>query len=153
MFTNKHVIVALLVAPVLSIIAWFAVGSLTEEKAMPAQPGEAYPLVEKSNCRYSSGVCELENQDIQLTLKLDESRGLALELIASHRLDAALMSISNPHRDPGPRAMRSGDTEGVRWLFPITHRPSEDERIRLVISVAGSAYFADASTVFLRAEK
>ncbi|WOJ93845.1 hypothetical protein R0135_01435 [Congregibacter variabilis] len=153
MFTNKHVVVALLVAPVLSILAWFAVGNLIGEKAAPAQPGEAYPLVEKSNCRYSSGLCELENQDVKLTLKLDETVGVAIELTASHPLEAALMSVSHPDRDPGPRAMQAGDATGLRWRLPLSDVPSVDERIRVVISVADSAYFADASTRFLQAEE
>ena len=29
MFTNKHVIIAMIVAPILSVLAWFAVGSLS----------------------------------------------------------------------------------------------------------------------------
>ncbi|EED32647.1 conserved hypothetical protein [gamma proteobacterium NOR5-3] len=153
MFTNKHVVVALLVAPVLAILAWFAVGNLIGEKAAPAQPGEAYPLVEKSNCRYSSGLCELENQDIKLTLRLDETVGVALELTASHALEAALMSVSHPDRDPGPRAMQPGDAAGLRWRLPLSAVPSVDERIRVVISVAGSAYFADASTRFLQVQE
>jgi hypothetical protein len=153
MFTNKHVVVALLVAPILSILAWFAVGSLTGEKASPAQPGEAYPLVEKSNCRYSSGLCELENQDVKLTLRLDETVGVAVELEASHPLEAALMSVSHPDLDPGPSAMQQVDAEGYLWRLRLFDIPSVDERIRIVISVADSAYFADASTRFLQPEE
>ncbi|MFT4769186.1 MAG: hypothetical protein ACI8RN_002326 [Glaciecola sp.] len=153
MFTNKHVVVALIVAPVLSILAWFAVGNLTGEKAAPAQPGKAYPLLEKSNCRYVSGICELENQDLKITLRLDETVGLSLELTASHELEAALMSVSHPDRDPGPRAMQAADAKGFRWRLPLSDVPSDDERIRLVISAAQSAYFADASTRFLQAEE
>ena len=66
MFTNKHVIVALIVAPVLSVLAWYAVGSFTGEQPTPAEPGQSYPLVEKSNCRYPSGECELENEDFSV---------------------------------------------------------------------------------------
>lgn len=152
MFTNKHVVVALLVAPVLSIMAWFAVGNFIGEEAKPAMPGEAYPLVEKSNCRYASGICELENQDVKLAISLDESVGLALELNASHPVEAVLMSVSHPERDPGPRPMQPADAEGLKWRMPLTTVPGAEQRIRIVISINDSAYFADASTAFLQEE-
>ncbi|WP_439106387.1 hypothetical protein [Congregibacter sp.] len=152
MFTNKHVVVALLVAPVLSIMAWFAVGSLTGEQAEPAKPGVAYPLVEKSNCRYASGMCELENQDVKLALRLDESVGLALELTTSHAVEAVLMSVSHPQSDPGPRPMQAADAEGLKWRLPLTNIPGADERIRVVVSIEDSGYFADASTLFMQEE-
>ncbi|WP_439100964.1 hypothetical protein [Congregibacter sp.] len=152
MFTNKHVVVALLVAPVLSIIAWFAIGNFIGEEAKPAVPGEAYPLVEKSNCRYASGLCDLENQDVKLALTLDESVGLALELNASHPVEAVLMSVSHPGRDPGPRPMQRADANGLKWRMPLANIPGEDQRIRIVISIDDSAYFADASTRFLQEE-
>jgi hypothetical protein len=126
------------------------VGNLGKEKAAPAQRGESYPLVEKSNCRYASGFCELVNEDITLTLRMDASVGKAIELTASHTLDAALMSVSLASDDPGPRAMRSLDASGRRWALPLSDTPSPLERIRVLISVAGSAYFADASTTFLQ---
>lgn len=149
MFANKHVVVALLVAPVLSILAWFAVGSLTGEQAALAEAGKTYPLVEKSNCRYPSGVCDLENQDIKLALTLDLTEGLALVLTASHPLETALMAIARPDQGLGPRAMRVRDEGGFEWRLPLTALPQPDERIRVAITVAKSAYFADASTRFL----
>ena len=152
MFTDKHVVAALLIAPVLSVLAWFAVGNLSSEQAAPAESGQSYPLIEKSTCRYPSGICELENQDVKLTLTLDASVDLALQLSASHVLTAALMSVSYPDRDPGPRVMQPADAEGMRWRLPLAAVPVLDERIRLVVSLDDSTYFADASTRFLQVE-
>ena len=42
MWKNKHVIVALIVAPILSILAWFAVGAIVGDQAKVAEPGTAY---------------------------------------------------------------------------------------------------------------
>jgi len=149
MLTNKHVVVALLVAPVLSVIAWFAVGNLKGEHAAPAVAGQTYPLLEKSNCRYASGACALENQDLKLVLTLDATARLALVLTASHPLQAALLSISHPDQEPGPRALEVLDTSALKWRLPLTDLPNPDERIRLAVTVASSVYFADASTAFL----
>ena len=51
MWKNKHVVVAMLVAPILAILAWFAVDSMVAERAHSAKPGASYKLVAKSNCR------------------------------------------------------------------------------------------------------
>lgn len=150
MFTNKHVVLALLVAPVLSIIAWIAVGNFLGEQAAPAEAGKTYPLLEKSNCRYPGGVCDLENEDVKLVLTVDTAGGFALLLTASHPLGAALVSVSYPDQDSGPSAMQADDRRGFKWRLPLSARPQPDERIHLVATLAGSAYFADASTHFLR---
>ena len=72
MFTNKHIIVALLVTPVLAVLAWFAVGAFVGEKPQQAAPGQSYPLVERSNCRYDSGQCDLHNEDLQLSITFEQ---------------------------------------------------------------------------------
>ena len=73
MFKNKHVIIALIVTPILAALAWIGVGQLMGEKPHAARPGQSYPLVEKSNCRYESGACDLENEDFLLRLTFHET--------------------------------------------------------------------------------
>ena len=69
MWKNKHVVIAMLVAPILAVIAWYGVDSIVAEQAQVAKPGDSYPLVARSNCRYDSGACDLVNNDFKLTLK------------------------------------------------------------------------------------
>ena len=69
MFSNKHVLVAMLVAPVLAIMAWFAVDYFVAERPHAAEEGATYTLLAKSNCRYASGKCDLENADFELTIR------------------------------------------------------------------------------------
>lgn len=63
MFKNKHFILALLIAPILSIIAYFGTDMALSEKPHAAKEGETYKLASKSNCRYTSGLCDMENGD------------------------------------------------------------------------------------------
>ena len=67
-FKNKHLVVAMLVAPILAILAWYAIDVLVGEKPRPAEEGQSYPLAEKPNCRYGSGACGLKNADFELQL-------------------------------------------------------------------------------------
>ncbi|HAN68249.1 MAG TPA: hypothetical protein DCQ70_07120, partial [Halieaceae bacterium] len=94
MFSNRHVIIALLVAPLLSIGAWFAVGQLVGEQPQQAEAGSDYPLLAKSNCRYDSGRCELANGDLELEIDVQAlGSGWQLRLLASHALEGAVMAI------------------------------------------------------------
>lgn len=162
MWTDRHVITALLVAPVLAILAWFAVGSLGGEKARPARTGAAYPLLEKSNCRYASGVCDLENTDFKVRLSFTDNvsgelsgdgsgnAGGRLDVYLSHAVDSALLSLTRAPGDAAPSAMRRADTEGRRWRFALERQPDREQRLRLVLSRRGTAYFAEFSTAFLQ---
>jgi hypothetical protein len=151
MFTNKHVIIAMIVAPILSILAWFAVGNISGEKAQVAEAGKSYPLVEKSNCRYESGVCDLENGDFKLVLSFEDGvAGQHLVLSASHPLEGVMISVALPDSNAQPRAMRAADGRGHEWRTAVDGMPAPDQRIRLVASATGTSYFGDAATLFLQ---
>jgi hypothetical protein len=151
MFTNKHVIIAMIVAPILAVLAWIAVGQLAGERATPARPGQSYPLVEASNCRYPSGACDLKNEDFKLRLTVEDGPGgPQMVLSASHSLEGALVSVAMAGSDQPPSGMRATDGRGLEWRIGLGSQPSADERIRLVARSGGSSYFGEASTTFLQ---
>ena len=151
MFTNKHVVIAMIVAPVLAVLAWIAVGQLAGEKPHVARPGQSYPLVEKSNCRYESGACDLQNEDFQLRLTFDDGDGgRELVLSASHSLDGVVLDVGAPDSEGQPSAMRASDGRGLEWRLAVNERPAANDRIRLVASANESTYFGDVSTTFLQ---
>jgi hypothetical protein len=150
MFTNRHVVIALIVAPALSIAGWWAAGEFAGEQPQPARPGQSYPLLEKSNCRYSSGACDLENADLKLSLLYAEgAAGNALLVHSSHRLDGILVSLGPPDEEAQPAPMVAVDDTGRQWRLVLAGLPDAQDRIRLVASASGSAYFGDAGTAFL----
>ncbi|MEM6775387.1 MAG: hypothetical protein AAF640_11090 [Pseudomonadota bacterium] len=140
----------MLVAPLLAVLAWFAVGALVGEKPHPARRGQSYPLVEKSSCRYVSGVCDLQNSSLRLTLRAGNGPKVTLKLTASHALDQVLIALAAPDDDVAPRPMEAEDDSGRLWYLPLSESPREGMRIRLVASQSGSVFFADASTAFLQ---
>jgi hypothetical protein len=153
MFKNKHVIIAMIVAPILSILAWFAVGQFTGEQPQVAKPGQSYPLVEKSNCRYESGACDLENEDFKVRLTLQTGvTGPEFVLSSSHSLEGVVLSVGEPDGDVPPVPMRASDGQGLQWRMAVHEVPGPAERIRLVARASGTSYFADASTTFLQPE-
>ena len=154
MFTNKHVVVALIVAPILAILAWVGVGQLTGEKPHVALPGQSYPLVEKSNCRYESGACDLQNEDFKLRLTLEETAGgTEMVLSASHPLQGAVLGIGGAEDDGQPATMRATDGRGIEWRLAVAGKPGPQQRIRLVARAGESSYFGDAATTFLQPDR
>ncbi len=150
MFTNKHVIIAMLVAPLLAVMAWFGVGYLTAEKPGPAQPGQSYPLVEKSNCRYDSGFCDLENEEFKLVLSLvEDSPGSVLQLDASHALDSVLLAVASQGGDEQPLPMQAVGADGLVWRLTLGRLPTVEQRIRVVALRGGVQYFVEAGTTWL----
>ncbi|QFU75228.1 hypothetical protein EY643_05940 [Halioglobus maricola] len=153
MFTNKHVIIAMIVAPILAVLAWFAVGQFTGEQPQAAQAGKSYPLVEKSNCRYESGACDLENENFKLRLSLQDGlAGPEFLLSASHPLEGVVLAVGPTGDELTPMPMRAVDGQGLTWLIPLDGIPGPEEKIRVVANAESSSFFAEASTTFLQPE-
>ena len=151
MFSNKHVVVALLVAPLLAVLAWFAVGYWFGERPQPAVPGGSYPLLEKSNCRYSSGECSLENGSLQLTMTARASNaGTRVELVSATSLAGAAVGVRGQSGASPPVVMQSIDTAGYRWAADrLSVVPGED-RLLIVVQSQGSRWYGEAQTAFMR---
>lgn len=151
MFTNKHVIIALIVGPILAILAWIGVGQIAGEQAAVAVAGQSYPLVEKSDCRYESGHCRLENKDFKLILKIERRNiDTVLVLKSDHPLDRVLVSVAEPGSDTSPLAMHASDAQNMEWVISVEQMPTPQQRIYLVASSAGVQYFGDVATLFIK---
>ena len=148
--SNKDVLTALIIAPVLAVLAWVAVGQLSGEKPEPAAPGRDYPLAEQSNCRYESGVCELRNEDFSLQVVLEDESEQLIVVRSSHRLDGVLIAVGSAQANPPPETMQVADGGGREWRLRLASLPAAEDRIRLVATTGGSAYFAEASAIFMQ---
>lgn len=154
-WSNKHVIIATLFAPVLALIAYFGVGAMFGEDPLPAEEGQSYPLVEKPNCRYASGACGLKNADFELTLTYEEldAERLLLKLLSAHPLDGVMLAVAEDGgEEQTPLAMRPVGIDGLNWSLEMTHPDAETQRLRLVATTAGVYYFGDVATKFMLEE-
>ncbi|MBT4521079.1 MAG: hypothetical protein HOC23_13840 [Halieaceae bacterium] len=152
MYANKHLVVAALVGPLLAWLAWYGVGEFFGEKPQVARRGQSYPLLEKSNCRYHSRVCHLENGDFKLVLTLGKSpEGPTLQLRAAHSLEGVMIAIDGPGANSPPRGMTALDEEGMYWQLALNSWPEVEERIHLAAHAQGTTYYVDAATLFIGA--
>lgn len=148
---DKHVVIAMAMAPVLALIAYFGVSALIGEDSLPAQSGQSYKLVEKPNCRYASGQCGLKNGDFELTLDFEQLGGgrLLLSLASVHPLDGVLLAVVESEDDETPPvAMRATSADGMGWSLEVVAANPETQRMRLVATSNQAYYFGDAALKF-----
>jgi hypothetical protein len=148
---NKHLVVAMLVAPVLAVLSYFALDVLVGEQPKPAEEGQSYPLVEKPDCRWASGHCGLKNADFEIEIVAEgvgEDR-VSLTLTSVFPLDGAMLAlVSGEDDDAPPAAMQASGDDGLGWWTEIARPDPARQRLRLVVSSAGSLYYGDAATAF-----
>lgn len=155
MWKNWHVVAALLVAPVLAVLAWFAVDWFVAERPHSARPGQDYPLVAKSNCRWPSGACDLANESFRLTLTPEtrEADALTLRIDSRYPLSAATVGLAPAAGVPSrPVAFSPAGDEATAWSGTLPAPEGEGATLQVVVSAAGSRYFAEVPVVFLTAE-
>ena len=152
MFKDKHVIVAMLVAPVLALIAWFGVDQIVAEKPQPAVAGGSYTLLAKSNCRYESGRCDLENADLEVSLVPATPSGSTVEmqLSASIALQGATLGLVNEGIEATPSPMARISDDATRWTTMFPMPASNESLIRVAIVAGGATWFAEVPTIFLK---
>lgn len=151
LFRNKHILVALLIAPVLAVIAWFSLEFFIGEKPQAAQPGSSYPLVELPNCRYNSGRCTLKNEDFVLKIRAEQQAGdrWRFTLLSAFELEGVKLALAKNGQDTAtPVEMQAEGPAGLSWSAVQSFSDPESDRIHLVASARGTLYFGDAALNF-----
>lgn len=152
MWKNKHVVIAMLVAPILAVIAWYGVDSIVAERAETAEPGSAYPLVARSNCRYESGQCDLVNHDFKLIIHVVDiqPRRFTLALESEFPLaNATLSLVSGDNEVLATVAPGSAPEPRVQWHATIAADAVPPAILRVAVSVQQSIYFAEVPVIFI----
>ena len=138
-------------APILGVLTYYAVNHLVSEKPHAAKAGQSYVLVEKPNCRYSSGLCGMKNGDFELELSFDRLGGdrLLLKLKSEHPLDGVMLAqLVNENEESQPKPMRAMGSDGLNWSQKIWNPDPENQRLHLVASSNASFYVGDVALKF-----
>ncbi len=148
---NKHVVLAMFVAPVLAIIAYFATDHIVSEKPHLVQQGQNYKLAAKSNCRYPSGQCTLRNGDIEVSVRIERMTASAIKLILQSNIPVqhALASFVDDNNEPQPTTLyRSAEDENT-WNGEFKLVDAENSTLRLVLDISNSIFYAETPAVFI----
>ncbi|WGW00097.1 hypothetical protein QF117_19780 [Vibrio sp. YMD68] len=155
MFKSKHLIVAMLVTPVLSILAYVGTDMALSEKPHAAKKGEAYKLLSKSNCRYTSGLCDMENGEFKIKFRSENLTDdqLFLSLSSKLPLEGIKVSLAENLEDTGtPVSMVRIDETNLNWKVTLPAPSSEENWLRVAAQVNDTLYYGDTQTIFVTYE-
>lgn len=147
MFKNKHLIIALIVAPILSLFAYFGVDNVVSEKPQKAVEGQSYPLVAKSNCRYTSGKCTFHNGNFELNISIKNQNTLVVSSpFALSEVEASLLD----NQGNTSKLFFVQDTDqGTQWSQKIMSDITPQSIIRLVTIASKSIYYGESEMAFI----
>lgn len=151
MFRNKHVLAALIIAPILSILTYFAMDHLVSEKPKPAVEGSSYELIAKSNCRYASGLCALENGNFKVLLRATYlvDGGLVLSIESAFPLQGGGIALVENSDEVGePVVLQTEDKEKLNWSVTLPKPQSKDSLIQVALAADDSLYYAQTGLLF-----
>lgn len=146
----------MLVAPVLALLTYFATDHYVSEKPHQAKAGKSYKMIERPNCRYSSGKCDLRNGNFEVGLKVEmlSEKKLLLKLNSNFALEGVKVAIvQTQNSNPIPADMQSQNNNKKVWEATINQPAFEESRIHMVIATGGSVYFADTATKFFHDDR
>lgn len=154
MFKNKHFIVALLVAPILAVITYFGVDIAVSEKPHAAKEGESYKLISKSNCRYTSGLCDFENGDFKVQFRSESLTDKKITLSLSSKfplqgVKVALASEASASNDQDPVSMTATNDTLKNWIVSLPAQDISNKSLRVAIQANNTLYFGETKTEFV----
>lgn len=150
-YKNKHVILAMFIAPLLAIIAYFAVDYVVSEKPHSAQEGNSYRLVGDSNCRYKSGRCTLQNGDVKIMLQVKRVSEEQVELYLSSELPVqnAVISYVDEAIESEPVKLQASQSQRNTLQTRLDLISPEKSHLRLALKIDNTIYYAETPTIFI----
>jgi len=144
-FKNKHVIVAMIVAPILAILSWYATGFIVDEKEHAMKDGAIYTLVVRPNCRWSSGKCTLSNSDLKIDIT-GKYTSNTLELTINSPVPLSDIKIAYDKKDK-PQSMIYNTKQDV-WKGVLDLK-DKTQLINSVFVINNTVLYAQFPTTFL----
>lgn len=149
-FKNKHVITAMIVAPVLAIASYYLVDLAVKEQPQQAVEGQAYKLLAKSNCRFSSGACDLENGNFKSTVRVSQNdTGQMLTLDANNALqNVSVGFVTSDGHESGPFALNQANESGMQWSTEFVVPADTTTTMRIALTANNAHYFSETTMGF-----
>jgi hypothetical protein len=149
LFKNKHIVTAMIVTPVLAMLGYYVTDQFVKERPQAAIKGQSYELIAQSNCRYSSGKCDLKNAEFTSTLTVENDGGIqTLKLESSHPLAGATVGIVQVEKTYAPTKMNSANTGDQSWYLQMPANTNESTILRVALMANGSYYYAETPLGF-----
>ena len=144
-FKNKHVIVAMIVAPILAILSWYATGFIVDEKEHAMKDGAIYTLVVRPNCRWASGKCTLSNSDLQIDIT-GKYTSHTLELDIKSPVPLSEIKIAYDKKDKPQSMVYNKEKDVWQGILDLKYKT---QFINAVFVINSTVLYAQFPTTFL----
>ncbi len=139
----------MIVTPILTVLAYFAVDFMVKDKPHAAIDGQAYPLIAQSNCRFTSGQCDLVNASFKSNLSVQSNQAV-LVLNVSHALQNATIGfVDSNGAEVMPVAMQPLNSDNTHWTLDIPERIDSAATARLALQANNAFYYAETQLRFI----
>ena len=140
----------MIVAPILAIMSYFATDYLVSEKPHIAKDGSIYTMRIKSNCRWDSGKCTIDNEDITLHIVGKKTNNLLFLNVSSNVLLSSIKVAFNKENKPQEMSATKGDH--LKWNISLPlplPLSNKNEILNFAIVINKSIFLAQVSTIFI----
>ena len=140
----------MIVAPILAILSYYLVDLIVKEKPSKAIAGQSYKLIAKSNCRFNSGACDLENGNFKSTITVTTSDGIQTLLLNSNNsLQQAVVGfVTSDGHETGPIELTASDNTNKKWFTEFSVQADANTTLRIVLSAKDAHYFTETNMGF-----
>jgi len=140
----------MIVAPILAIASYYLVDLAFKEQPQQAVVGQAYKLLAKSNCRFSSGACDLENGNFKSTLHVSQNdAGQTLTLNANKPLqNVSVGFVTSDGAESGPFALNQANENGMQWSTEFGVPANASTTVRVALTANDAHYFSETTMGF-----
>ena len=139
----------MIVTPILAVLGYYIADMVVKEQPHAPVAGRSYPLVAQSNCRYSSGECDLVNASFKSKLTvLDQAGSAVLQLESSHSLAGATVGLVVGKQEFAPTNMQSVNNSQLLWILPLPASVDQQTVMRIALKANDTHYFAETALAF-----
>ena len=141
---------AMIMAPILAIASYYLVDLAVKEQPQKAVEGNTYKLIAKSNCRFSSGRCDLENGSFKSTVRIIKDNGQQLlSLTSTHQLQTVSIGfVTSDGSESGPYKMESNDDRGTQWTTQFKVLADASTLLRVALTANDAHYYSETTMGF-----
>ncbi|MGK0256438.1 MAG: hypothetical protein ACI81I_001055 [Arcobacteraceae bacterium] len=144
-FKNKHVLVAVIVAPILAILSWYATGFIVDEKEHAMKNGSVYTLVVRPNCRWASRKCTLANSDLKIDIT-GKYTSYTLELAIKSHVPLSEIKIAYDKNDKPQSMVYDSKNDVWQGILDLQYK---SQFINAVFVINNTVLYAQFPTTFL----
>ncbi len=137
----------MIVAPILAIMSYFATDYIVSEKPHIAKDGKIYKMRVNSNCRWESGKCTIDNEDVEIDIIGARTNNLlALDVSPNVLVNSIKVAFDGKNT---PKDMEVNKNNSLKWGVSLPLK-NESKMLNFAIVINRSVLVVQVPTIFIK---